>query len=99
MASEMPVLPEVGSMIVSPGRMAPRASASSIMERAVRSLIEPVGFMLSSFARIRTSGLGEMRFSSTSGVLPMVATRSGDTAAGGGARPMLTGRPRPWPGG
>ena len=70
-------------MIVSPGLTAPRRSASSISARAVRSLIEPVGLWLSSFARTRTSGLGEMCCSSTSGVSPMVATRSGETAVGG----------------
>src|SRR3954469_23805974 len=72
----MPVLPEVGSRIVWPGRMAPWASASSIIARATRSLTEPVGLWLSSLAQMRTPGLGEMRFSSTSGVLPMACTMS-----------------------
>ena len=70
-ASEMPVLPEVGSRMVWPGAIAPRSSASSISERATRSLIEPVGLWDSSLAQMRTPGLGERRFSSTSGVLPM----------------------------
>jgi hypothetical protein len=42
-ASEMPVLPDVGSRMVWPGWIAPRLSASSIIERATRSLTEPVG--------------------------------------------------------
>jgi hypothetical protein len=42
-ASEMPVFPDVGSRIVCPGWIAPRASASSIIERATRSFTEPVG--------------------------------------------------------
>ena len=75
-ASEMPVLPDVGSRIVCPGSIAPRASASSIIARATRSLTEPVGLALSSFAQIRTSGFGESFFSSTSGVCPIDATMS-----------------------
>ena len=75
-ASEMPVLPEVGSRIVWPGRIAPFSSASSISERATRSLTEPVGLWDSSFAQIRTPGLGERRLSSTSGVLPIAWTMS-----------------------
>jgi hypothetical protein len=43
MASEMPVLPEVGSRIVWPGRISPSSSARSIIERATRSLTDPVG--------------------------------------------------------
>jgi hypothetical protein len=42
-ASEMPVLPEVGSRIVCPGRIAPSASACSISARATLSLTDPVG--------------------------------------------------------
>ena len=76
MASEMPVLPEVGSRIVWPGRMAPFSSASSISDRATRSLTEPVGLRDSIFAHRRTPGLGESRFSSTSGVLPIACTMS-----------------------
>ncbi len=49
-ASEMPVLPLVGSSSSRPGCSSPRASASSIIESATRSLIEPVGFWPSSFA-------------------------------------------------
>ena len=75
-ASEMPVLPEVGSRIVLPGPIAPFSSASSISARATRSLTEPVGFWLSSLAQIRTPGLGDRRRSSTSGVLPIAATMS-----------------------
>ena len=54
----MPVLPEVGSRIVWPGRISPFSSASSIIERATRSLTEPVGLRDSSLAQIRTPGLG-----------------------------------------
>ena len=57
-ASEIPVLPDVGSRIVWPVSIAPRASASSISDRATRSFTEPVGLWLSSFAQMRTSGLG-----------------------------------------
>jgi hypothetical protein len=75
-ASEMPVLPDVGSRIVCPGRMSPLSSASSIIDRATRSLTDPVGLNDSIFAQIRTPGLGDSRRSSTSGVLPMAWTRS-----------------------
>ena len=71
MASEMPVLPDVGSRIVWPGLIAPCSSADSISERATRSLIDPVGLCDSSLAQMRTPGFGESRLSSTSGVLPI----------------------------
>ena len=84
-------------MIVSPGRIAPRRSASLIIESAVRSLIDPVGLWLSSLARMRTSGLGEMWLSWTSGVLPIVAGRSARDRRGrwreaGRAPPAIAGR-------
>jgi hypothetical protein len=75
-ASEMPVLPEVGSRIVCPGSMAPSASADWIIERATRSFTEPVGFWPSSLAKIWTPSFGERVGSSTSGVLPIAASRS-----------------------
>ena len=75
-ASEMPVLPDVGSRIVWPGLIAPFSSASSISERATRSLTEPVGLRDSSLAQMRTPGFGESRLSSTSGVLPIACTMS-----------------------
>ena len=76
MASEMPVLPEVGSRIVMPRPRAPFISASSISARATRSLTEPVGLCDSSLAQMRTPGLGESLESSTSGVLPIDCTMS-----------------------
>ena len=75
MASEMPVLPDVGSRIVQPGRRVPSFSASSIIFSAGRSLIEPVGLRSSSLAQRRTSGLGDSLGSPTSGVLPTEARR------------------------
>src|SRR2546421_847535 len=71
----MPVLPLVGSRSSRPGSNSPAASAVSIIALAMRSLIEPVGFCPSSFAKIRTSPTG---FNSTSGVSP---TRSSTDAA------------------
>ena len=59
-----------------PGPIAPRSSASSISERATRSLTEPVGLCDSSLAQIRTPGRGESRLSSTSGVFPIAWTMS-----------------------
>jgi len=67
-ASEMPVLPLVGSKMVEPGRRLPSASAAAIMLRAARSLIEPVGLRSSSLAHNRTVGLGDSWGSPLSGV-------------------------------
>ena len=75
-ASAMPVLPDVGSRMVCPGAMSPRSSASSMSARATRSFTEPVGLRDSSLAQMRTPGLGDIRWSSTSGVLPIDCTMS-----------------------
>ena len=48
-ASEWPVLPDVGSSRCRPVVSSPEASAASIIDLATRSLIEPVGFWPSSF--------------------------------------------------
>src|SRR4051812_6807362 len=77
----MPVLPEVGSSSSRPGSSSPAASAASIIARAMRSLIEPVGFWPSSFAYRVTEGFGERRGSLTRGVLPTSSRR--DPAAAG----------------
>ena len=50
------MLPEVGSTIVAPGLRTPRRSASSIISRAMRSLIEPPGFCRSSLTQTSTRG-------------------------------------------
>src|SRR5689334_4263674 len=71
----MPVLPDVGSRSSRPDSSSPAASAASIIARATRSLIEPVGFWPSSFAYSRTDGFGVRRGSSTSGVLPTSSRR------------------------
>ena len=49
MARPMPVLPDVGSITVSPGFSRPSSSACSIMASAIRSLMLPPGFARSSF--------------------------------------------------
>ena len=67
----MAVLPLLASTIVSPGSSWPLASASSTMASTMRSLMLPLGFWPSSFAKIRMPGLGEKRGSSISGVLPI----------------------------
>jgi hypothetical protein len=46
----VPVLPEVGSTIVPPGRSLPSRSAASIIATATRSLIEPPGLNISTLA-------------------------------------------------
>ena len=74
MASEMPVLPDVGSRIVQPGRSMPSRSAASIIASAGRSLIEPVGLRSSSFAQSRTFSDGDSRGRPTSGVSPSASS-------------------------
>src|SRR5580700_2269278 len=60
MAREMPVLPEVGSRIVEPGRSRPSFSACSTMKNAARSFTDPVGLRSSSLAHNRTSSDGDI---------------------------------------
>lgn len=60
-----------------PGRRVPSRSAASIISTAIRSLIEPPGFMYSSLAT-RLPG-GWILESRTSGVLPIAATTSSKT--------------------
>src|SRR3954462_1307349 len=74
MASEMPVLPLVGSRIVAPGCSDRSLPAASIIAPAARSLMEPVGLWSSSLAHSRTSGVGERFGSPTSGVPPREST-------------------------
>src|SRR3954451_11200369 len=75
MASEMPVLPLVGSRMVAPGFRDPSFSAASIILIAARSLIDPVGLWSSSLAHSRTSGVGDRFGSPTSGVPPSESIR------------------------
>jgi hypothetical protein len=74
-ASEIPVLPLVGSKIVAPGFNWPLFSAAFIMKIAVRSLIEPVGLRSSNFAQSRTFGAGESLGKPIRGVLPTDVSR------------------------
>jgi hypothetical protein len=71
----MPVLPDVGSRIVAPRVSSPSFSACSTMKKAARSLTDPVGFLSSSFAHNRTSGVGDSRGRPTRGVLPSESRR------------------------
>src|SRR5438045_4231198 len=82
----MPVLPLVGSRMTLSRDSSPRASARSIMARAMRSLTLPLGLLPSSLANNRTRGLGLSRDSSTSGVSPIAATRSAYGPAGRAGR-------------
>lgn len=49
-ASAMPMLPDVGSTMVPPSVRFPRATASSMMDAAARSLTDPLGLDRSGFA-------------------------------------------------
>ena len=64
------MLPAVASTSTEPGPIFPSRSAASIIERPMRSLIEPPGFWLSSFTNSRHGPVCKVR-SSTSGVLPI----------------------------
>ena len=71
-ASAMPVLPLVAStIVVRPGSIRPSASAASIIATPMRSLTEPPGLSISSFANScpRVPD-GSIRVSCTIGVLP-----------------------------
>ena len=69
----MPVLPEVGSMMVAPGFSVPLASASSIMALAMRSFTLPAGLKYSSLAYSFAGrfSAASMWVSSRRGVLPI----------------------------
>src|SRR5688572_9688520 len=82
MASEMPVLPLVGSRIVAPGCSDPSFSAASTIAIAARSLIDPVGLWSSSLAQSRTSGVGDSDGSPTRGVPPSESTSEAKRAIG-----------------
>ncbi len=60
-------------MMTEPGFSSPLASASSIIALATRSFTLPAGLKYSSLARMRASSPSDasMRFSSSSGVLPI----------------------------
>ncbi|MNY66510.1 hypothetical protein D3C86_2039500 [compost metagenome] len=70
MARAMPVLPEVASIRVSPGRISPRSSARVIIDSAGRSFTEPAGLLPSSFNSKVLEVLPGRRCKRTSGVLP-----------------------------
>mmetsp|Transcript_36416 Transcript_36416/g.96037 ORF Transcript_36416/g.96037 Transcript_36416/m.96037 type:complete len:335 (+) Transcript_36416:495-1499(+) len=71
-ARAMPVLPDVGStIVVTPGVMSPRFSASVIIEYPMRSLTELHGSIDSILASTRASSPSTERPSWSSGVLPI----------------------------
>ena len=77
MASATPVLPEVGSTIVPPGRSLPSRSAASIIGSPMRSLTEPPGFMYSSLATTWAGSPRATRSSRTMGVPPTSSSTEG----------------------
>src|SRR4029079_8552119 len=72
----MPVLPDVGSRMIESSLSRPRSSRSSTRSFATRSLTEPVGFVASSLAKIRTDGTGDIRGIATMGVWPIASRMS-----------------------
>src|SRR5215207_1161931 len=69
----MPVLPLVGSTRVLSFVSSPRASAASIIESAMRSLMLPPGFWRSALLHTSTLRCAKRRRMRTCGVLPMVS--------------------------
>ena len=67
------MLPDVGSRMIESGPSRPDASRSSTSYFATRSLTDPVGFVISSLAKSRTFGFGDIRGISTSGVWPIAS--------------------------
>src|SRR5688572_21674961 len=72
----MPVLPEIGSMIVPPGLRRPLRTASSTMATAMRSFTLPVGLCDSILAMTFPGKPAARRRMRTSGVLPSVEVMS-----------------------
>jgi len=71
----MPVLPEVGSMMVAPGRRRPAASRASIIATPIRSLTLAAGLKNSSLPQISAASPSSACSLDrrTSGVEPMVS--------------------------
>src|SRR5215211_3638882 len=92
-ARPVPVLPEVGSMIVPPGFSRPSASAASTIRIATRSLIEPPGLKYSTLATTCGVRPDAMRLRRTSGVSPTVSRIESLMSAGAAMRPTIWGRP------
>src|SRR3989338_8176859 len=69
--SPIPVLPDVGSMIVPPFFNKPDLAASSIMLKHILSLTLPPGLKFSSFANISAESAGAILFNLTIGVSPI----------------------------
>ena len=79
-ASPSPVLPAVASTMVPPGRSLPSRSAASIIERPMRSLIEPPGFWDLEL-QVQLAGTGIEARTCTSGVLPIRSSTAGRLVA------------------
>ena len=67
----MPVLPVLASTMVKPGFRSPLFSAFSIINRAIRSLMLPLGLRYSGLARTSLSKPSVTLLRRTKGVLPM----------------------------
>ena len=72
-AKPIPVFPDVPSIMVPPGFKIPLFSASSIIFKAIRSLIEFPGFVVSILAKTVAEISLVMLFNFTKGVLPIVS--------------------------
>ena len=68
-----PVLPDVGSISVSPGFILPDFSASSTIRQPMRSLTDPPGLKYSHFTKRSQSSSFPILLSFTTGVCPIVS--------------------------
>ena len=82
------MLPAVASTTVPPVSRRPSSSAAAIMESAMRSLIEPPGFWLSSLTNRRQRPVSR-RVNSTRGVLPIRPKTAGSLGVRAGRTPTL----------
>jgi hypothetical protein len=87
MAIAEPVFPDVAATTVMPGRSRPVRSAFAIMCCAILSLMLPLGFRYSVFAKILTFGFSEYALRSKIGVPPMSCC--GDTGEALGSEPAV----------
>src|SRR3954451_8616859 len=81
-ARPTPVLPDVGSTIVPPGRSSPSRSAASIIAIAGRSFTEPPGLNSSSLATRSHARSAPTRPRRTIGVFPTRSSRLSATSTG-----------------
>src|SRR6266576_1467480 len=95
MARPTPVLPDVGSTIVPPGRSFPSRSAASIIRIPIRSFTDPPGLSISSLASTVGRSPRVTAWRRTSGVSPIASRNESRTCIVEGPLHVLRGTHRP----